>query len=285
MLIFPNAKINIGLNIVGKRSDGFHNIETLFCPVGLCDILEITPAEGTGKSDSRFNTTGLAVDSPPGENLCMKSYNEMSKIFSLPGLNIHLHKLIPSGAGLGGGSSDAAFTIMGLNSLFDLRMDSAAMQKLAGKTGSDTPFFIVNKPAFATGTGNVFSETKLKLEKYHIVIVHPGIKIETAWAYSQIKPKKPHYSLKDLAELPPERWQGRIVNDFEEIVFREYPLIETIKKTLIEKGAVYASMSGSGSACYGLFENRSEDIIRDSLEKCFLWEGKVKKITNYNLCR
>ncbi len=276
MLLFPNSKINIGLNVIGRRSDGFHNIETVFCPVGLCDILEITPAKGEDNSQSRLTVTGVAVDSPPEKNLCMKAYSEMSKMFSLPGVNIHLHKVIPAGAGLGGGSSDAAFTVMGLNKIFDLKLNEAALKNAAGKTGSDSPFFMVNKPVFATGTGNLFSETKLNLEKYRIVIVHPGIKIETAWAYSQIKPKKPDHSLKEIVKLPPESWQDHIVNDFEEIVFREYPFIETIKKSLIEKGAVYASMSGSGSACYGLFENRSAHIIRNSLENCFVWEGKCQ---------
>ncbi len=273
MLLFPNAKINIGLNVAGKRPDGFHDIETVFYPAGLCDILELTP--GSNNSQPGFKATGLPVDSPGEKNLCVKAFQEMSRLYNLPGVNIHLHKVIPIGAGLGGGSSDAAFTVKGLNNMFGLNIDTAGMKKIAGKTGSDTPFFILNKPVLASGRGNVFRDIELSLKGYYILIVYPGIKIDTAWAYSKVNPIKPHNPIKELIKLSPEKWQGRIVNDFEEVVFRSYPEIEAVKKTLLENGAVYASMSGSGSACYALFENPAAGVIRGLLPDCYICEGEA----------
>ncbi len=273
MILFPNAKINIGLHVTDKRTDGYHCIETIFYPVNLCDILEIVPA---GKDlSSGLKVTGLTVET--GENnICLKAYNHLSSQKPLPALRLHLHKIIPPGSGLGGGSSDAAFTIMALNRMFGLEMNKPDMEKLAAKTGSDTPFFIENKPVYASGRGDIFSKIKISLSGTYIVIVHPGIKIDTGWAYSLIKPKHPGVSLKDLIGMPLENWQDNIVNDFEKPIFNNYPQVKKVKDVLLEKGALYASMSGSGSACYGFFEKSAAEYVRSSLPEYFIWEGFLK---------
>jgi len=252
MIVFPNAKINIGLNITEKRSDGFHNIETVFLPIGLSDILEINISDIIGFS-----------------NLCYKAYAALSNKYKLNPVKIHLHKIIPFGAGLGGGSADASFTLKALNSLMELHINDKTLINDAEKIGSDCPFFILNKPAFGTEKGNNLTSIELSLKGYFLVLVHPEIHVNTAKAYSKIKPTKPSESLLKLIFQPIENWKNKIKNDFEESVFEEYPEIRNIKNKLYNSGAIYASMSGSGSAVYGIFKNEVD--IKSEFKNYFVY--------------
>ncbi|NPA68979.1 MAG: 4-(cytidine 5'-diphospho)-2-C-methyl-D-erythritol kinase [Chlorobi bacterium] len=254
MLIFPNAKINIGLNITKKRKDGFHNLETVFYPVNLCDILEFTKSE----KKTSFTVTGLEINIPDEDNLILKAFNLLKNDFKLPDLNIHLHKIIPFGAGLGGGSSDAAFMLKSLNNYFNLKLTNKNLESYAQKLGSDCPFFIQNKPVFAEGTGNIFHQTDLDLSNYFIAIVKPNFNISTKEAFSGITPEKPETSLKELIKLPVTKWKYVISNDFEKTVFKQYPEIKILKNILFEKGALYAQMSGSGSSVFAVFDFEPE---------------------------
>ncbi len=265
MIVFPNAKINIGLNITEKRSDGFHNIETVFYPIGLSDILEINISD----TKIKFENTGLTVENKKLENnICYKAYKALYNDFSLNPVGIHLHKIIPFGAGLGGGSADASFTLKALNSLMDLNLTDEALMIYAEKIGSDCPYFIINTPAFAAEKGNKLSPIELSLNGYFLVLVHPGIHVNTASAYSKIKPSKPSESLSELISQPIENWKDLIKNDFEESIFKENPEIKNIKKQLYSSGAIYASMSGSGSSVYGIFKN--EINVRSEFKNYFI---------------
>jgi 4-diphosphocytidyl-2-C-methyl-D-erythritol kinase len=249
MLDFPNAKINIGLFVTSKRADGFHNLQSCFYPVQWTDALEILPAEWNS-----FNITGLTVPGDAGSNLCLKAYNLLKQDFDLPPIQMHLHKVIPMGAGLGGGSADAAFTLRILNKLFDLEIRANAMEEYARQLGSDCAFFVRNKPVIATERGDVFSEVNLDLKGYSCVIVYPGIHITTAEAYESIVPSQPDCSMQMLLKQDVRVWKKILMNDFEKVLFPKYPELPHIKETLYKEGAKYASMTGSGSAVYGLFE-------------------------------
>jgi len=271
MLFFPNAKINIGLSVTEKRSDGFHNLETVFYPVLISDILEFTFSE----NKTSFNNTGLKINIPDKENLVLKAYNLLKNEFKLPELSIHLHKIIPFGAGLGGGSSDAAFMLKVLNEYFNLKLPEKSLIKLAGMLGSDCPFFIKNNPVFAEGTGNIFTEIDLDLSEYYILIVKPEIAVGTKEAFKNIVPRKPEISVKDIVKLPVEEWKSGLTNDFEKTVFKLYPEIKKIKDKLYETGAVYAQMSGSGSAVFGIFTKKPE--ITESFSDYFVFLQKPSK--------
>jgi len=252
MICFPNTKINLGLHILSKRPDGYHNIETVFYPVNnLCDALEIVPAGG-GKTT--FSQTGILVGGNPEDNLVMKAYRLLKEDYTLPEIAIYLRKQIPLGAGLGGGSSDAAFMIKLLNDFISLNLSIEQMETYAGRIGADCPFFIQNRPVFAEGTGTVFSPVAISLQAYNLVIVKPPVSVSTKEAYAQVKPHQPAVSLKDIICLPVTEWKNLLVNDFESGVFALYPEIEKVKQQLYAEGAVYASMTGSGSAVFGLFE-------------------------------
>lgn len=259
MLAFANAKINLGLNVIGKRPDGYHNLETVFYPVKIYDVVELTDAEVTS-----CQTAGITVPGAIQENICLKAYQLLEKDFDLPPQLITLLKNIPVGAGLGGGSSDAAFVIKLLNDKFQLGLSVAQMEDYAGKLGADCPFFISNSPVFAEGTGNQFTEIELDLSAYHLVLVKPEVHVSTADAYSGIKPVIPITSIKDLIHLPIQDWKTKLTNDFEGSVFAKYPQIEAVKKALYEAGAVYAAMSGSGSSVFGIFDKA---IMLTELEK------------------
>lgn len=251
MISFPNAKINIGLNIVSKRADGYHNLETIFYPIPtIQDILEIVPS--TSGSLQWFQT-GLPIAGKEENNLVLKAYHLLSQDFNLPLLDIHLHKLIPMGAGLGGGSADAACMLKMLAEYARLPITETKLEEYAATLGADCAFFIKNKPVFASGIGNVFEPIELCLDAYRIEFVHPQIAVSTREAFSTITPKQPKESLKDLITLPIEEWKDRLHNDFEESVFKLYPQIEVIKNQLYQQGAIYASMTGSGSSVYGIF--------------------------------
>ncbi len=252
MISFPNCKINIGLNIIQKRPDGYHDIETIFLPVPLSDILEVIPASDNS-NPFNLEVTGIAVDCAPEKNLCVRSYQLLQKEYNLPPADIHLHKVIPSGAGLGGGSSDAAFMLKMLSKLFNLCLSEDELCNLASTLGSDCAFFIKNRALFGYGRGNLFHETTGLTYPVKIVIIHPGINVSTAEAYASITPRRPETGIEELIQQDISKWKDTLKNDFEEPVFQKYPQIRKIKEMLYEHGAVYASMSGSGSAVYGLF--------------------------------
>jgi 4-diphosphocytidyl-2-C-methyl-D-erythritol kinase len=250
MIVFPNAKINIGLHVVSRRPDGYHNLETVFYPVPLADALEMAE---TGKEGITFS--GLTVEGPASDNLVLKAYNLLKKDFGLPPVQFHLHKVIPTGAGLGGGSSDAAFTLKMLNDFYSLGLGSEKLKEYAAKIGADCAFFIDNTPSFAMGIGNELSPVELDLSHYHLVVLKPEVSVSTVQAYRNIVPATPVFDLKNLANIPVENWKDNVTNDFENSVFPQFPEIKKWKEKLYELGAVYASMSGSGSAVFGLFRH------------------------------
>ncbi|ANI88933.1 4-(cytidine 5'-diphospho)-2-C-methyl-D-erythritol kinase [Arachidicoccus ginsenosidimutans] len=258
MVTFPNAKINLGLYITRKREDGFHDLETVFYPVQLCDVLEIIKNK---ENEFSFTTSGLQIAVSSSENLCTQAFQLIKKDFpNLSNAQMHLHKTIPMGAGLGGGSSDGAYALQLLNNKFQLNISQNDLAKYALQLGSDCPFFIHNKPCIAKGRGEILEEINLDLSKYFIVLIHPKIHINTGWAFSQIQPKSLEISLNETISRPVEEWKHTLQNDFEKPVFEKYPAIKSIKEKLYERGAIYASMSGSGSSVYGLFKENPESI-------------------------
>ncbi len=264
MILFPNAKINLGLDIVSRRPDGYHELETTMYPVPWCDILEIIPARN---GVTTLTTSGRPVACPPEKNLVIKAYNAIAKEVDIPAVEIHLHKIIPDGAGLGGGSSDAAFTLKGLNEIFSLGYDNEHLAEIAATIGADCPFFIHNRAMLATGTGTTLTPIDLTLKGWKIVIVKPGISVPTAEAYSHVTPRVHDIDIVTTIQRPVNEWMQNLKNDFEESIFPRHPHINEIKKALISLGAVYASMSGSGSAVYGLF--KESDILADVFNKTF----------------
>ncbi len=247
MLFFPNAKINIGLNIVSKREDGYHNLETIFYPIGWKDVLEIVPSSTPG-----FKCTGITVEG--GENLCEKALKLLKVDYDIPDVFIHLHKNIPTGAGLGGGSSDAAFTLMGLNQLFNLGISKHELKGYALQLGADCPFFIDNVPSFASGVGEELIPLDLDLKGHYLVVVKADVFVSTSEAFSAVTPKPSDFSLVDEIQKPLSDW--RLKNDFEDSIFKHHPKLLAIKNTLTGAGAVYTSMSGSGSSIYALFSSK-----------------------------
>jgi 4-diphosphocytidyl-2-C-methyl-D-erythritol kinase len=254
VLCFPNAKINIGLNILEKRTDGFHNIETIFYPIPLSDGLEITHSDT--KTKYQFSSSGIPINIEDKDNIVCKAFELLRSKHHIPPTKIHLHKNIPFGAGLGGGSSDAAFIIKMLNDQYKLGIPAKYMKSLAGELGSDCPFFINNKPVFAEGKGNVFTACNINLSGYFILLIKPDIHIGTPEAYANTKPSIPKQSLKSLIKEPIDNWKNSIFNDFENSIFPNHPELATIKSELYEMGAIYASMSGSGSTIFGLFKEK-----------------------------
>ena len=249
MILFPNAKINIGLNILSRREDGFHNLETIFYPLAIRDALEVVEAD-----QMKFTSSGLEIPGDAMDNLCLKAYYLLSKDYKLPPVHIHLHKNIPIGAGLGGGSADASFFIRLINQKFELGMDALQMEGYASKLGSDCAFFIQNKPAIAVGKGDQLQTINLDLSSYFIMLVMPQVQVSTSDAYRGVRPATMASSLADLIKLPVEAWRVAIKNDFEPSVFLQYPIISEIKSKLYSAGALYACMSGSGSSVFGIFE-------------------------------
>jgi len=304
MLCFPNAKINLGLHVVAKRTDGYHDIETCFYPIPLHDALEIVPA-----SDFSFSQTGIQLDTAPENNLVIKAMNLFKRTYEISPSAIFLKKVIPVGAGLGGGSADAAFMlkllrefissalrpagqkleavdhpaidpratdteleIMGHNSAkisFVPRATDAELETMAAELGADCPFFIKNTPVIATGIGNIFHPVALSLQGYTLCIIKPNVYVSTRDAYAMVKPSKPSYSLHDILQKPVNEWKDCLTNDFEAGIFQQFPVIAECKKYLYTCGASYAAMSGSGSAVFGLFDQD----VNISFPDCFIWKG------------
>lgn len=261
MVQFPNCKINLGLHITSKRADGFHNIETVFYPVGLKDMLEIIVSD-----QFEFSSTGIAIPGDASNNLCIKAYQLLKKAFpDLPAVKMHLHKHIPMGAGLGGGSADGAFTLQLLKEKFRLNLSKEQLINYAAILGSDCPFFILNKPVFARGRGELLEPIFLDLSNYTFVLVHPGIHVNTKWAFEQIQPKTSVKSIKEIVQLPIEEWKHLLQNDFEAPIMQEHPDIADIKNALYADGAIYASMSGSGSSIFGIYPQHANIQIKKQL--------------------
>lgn len=269
MITFPNAKINIGLNITRRREDGYHDLVTLFYPIELCDVLEIVPSMS---NTTTLNISGIAVDGDIEKNLVMKAYRLLQSQYRLPAVNIHLHKAIPFGAGLGGGSADAAYTLRMLRDMFTLPLTDDDLAQMASKLGADCPFFIYNKPLIATGIGDHFSSIEFSLKGKHILLVKPPIGVSTAEAYAHVTPQLPEKPLNEKLALPIDTWHRTIVNDFEKSIFPTHPRIAAIKQRMYDMGAVYAAMSGSGSSVFGIFD---EDCNPAGLfPDCFVWQGE-----------
>lgn len=276
MITFPNAKINLGLNIIEKRPDGYHNLETVFYPVPVEDALEVNILnESTQKF--RLHQAGLEIAGEAENNLVVKAYKLLDERFNLPPIDIHLFKHIPSGAGLGGGSSDAAYMLKLLNEKFNLELSDENLEEYAAKLGADCAFFIRNTPTYAEGIGNIFSPISLSLKGYQIVLVKPDIFVSTREAFARIKPHRQEIPLKEVIKQPIEEWKERMVNDFEESVFPQFPAIKEIKEKLYEAGAIYAAMTGSGSSVFGLFKPEDNKSVKEDFgEKAFVYQGALK---------
>lgn len=267
MITYPNAKINLGLNIVEKRPDGYHNLETIFYPINLQDALEVTKLEG--EKEYELTLSGTPIEGDPEQNLVVKAYRLLKEDYpDMPSVDIHMYKHIPTGAGLGGGSADAAFMIKLLNEKFRLNLSTEKMEEYATRLGADCAFFIHNKPVFASGIGNIFEPVQVSLKGYYLVLVKPDIFVSTKDAFALIQPAKPTHSLKEIARMPVETWRATMKNDFEYSVFQKYPEIAAIKDKLYDMGAIYASMSGSGSSVYGIFREQVE-FVDEIFNGCF----------------
>ncbi len=270
MIVFPNAKINVGLNITSKRADGYHNLESVFYPIPLKDVLEIVVAED-GVTEMKIG--GLAIDGEVSDNTVMKAYRLLKEEFDLPPVKIFMEKVIPFGAGLGGGSSDASFAIKLMNDMFHLDMDVAHMETIAAKIGADCPFFIQNKPSFVTGIGDVLQPIEFSLAGVYFLLVKPDDFVSTKEAYSKVVPKMPVLPLSEMVQKPISEWKYNVVNDFEESVFASHPTVKMVKDTMYEHDAMYASMSGSGSSVFGLF--RSEVDAESLFPGMFTFQQKL----------
>ena len=268
MIVFPHAKINLGLSIISRRPDGFHNLETVFYPIPIRDALEIVPSD-----KNLFFQTGLKIPGNQDDNLVLKACRLLEKHYPhIKQLEIHLHKAIPQGSGLGGGSSDAAETLYLINRCLDLKISSNKLSAYATELGSDCPFFMQSDPCFATGRGEILEPLSLDISNYSMLLVHPDIRINTAWAFSRVSPSIPKYNLKESILKPVHEWTHTISNDFELPVFEVHPKLKIIKNRLYDAGAIYASMTGSGSTIYGIFkksaipeiafENATQTVIR-----------------------
>ncbi len=275
MILFPNCKINLGLQVTGKRPDGYHNIKTVFYPLPLYDALEIITGPSV-KKDFELHITG--IDIPGDNNLCKKAWALIKKDFPhIPPVKIFLHKAIPIGAGLGGGSSDGAFTLIMLNKKLQLELSDEQLKNYALQLGSDAPFFILNKPCIATGRGELLEEINIDLKDYYFILVDTGIHVSTAWAFSQINLASLSVSRPDVSGLftqdiqnddrslrvmsnDPVLWKEQLTNDFEGPVFKEYPQLKSVKEELYNAGAVYASLTGTGSCIYGIFNKKRSNI-------------------------
>ena len=268
MIQFPHAKINLGLSVIRKRSDGFHDIETLMYPIGLSDVLEIVPARD---GVFEFISTGLSIDEENGDNICVRACRLISQKYALPSVKIHLHKIIPLGAGLGGGSSDAAFVLKLIRRIFSVKMCNNELEDMAAELGSDCRFFINGKPAFSSARGEVLSPVSLSLKGYHLLLVKPPVSVSTAWAYENVIPSGK--SLPDINQPGKniESYGPLLTNDFEETIMGQFPEVRRVKNKLMDMGAIYAAMSGSGSAVYGLFKDAPK-LQPDDFDGMFVWQ-------------
>lgn len=271
MILYSPAKINLGLRIIKRREDGFHNLQSIMYPVELCDILELRVSPRADKG-LQFSQSGIPLDSPVESNLCVRAYHLFNSEHPLPSCQLHLHKQIPIGAGLGGGSSNAATVLMGLNQLAGDPFQMDQLKELASILGSDCPFFLYNTPMLMEGRGDILTGIPFSLAHLYLVIIFPGIHISTKEAYAGIHAQMPDNQLIELIHLPIERWNSLVKNDFEETVFSRYPLLQRFKQLFYRSGALFASLSGSGSSMFGLFRDPSD--LPEELEQLVIWKGK-----------
>lgn len=266
MIAYPCSKINLGLNITSQRKDGYHDIETVFYPVPLYDKLEIEidNTKATGSRKCRLRVDGNDIECLDDDNLVVKAYQILAKDYNLPSINAHLSKMIPSQAGLGGGSSDAAHTLLLINKLCLLNLDEATIIRYATSLGADCPFFVNPQISFATGIGDVISPINIEetFKGYYLVIVKPDVSMSTKEAYSMIKPHRPGICCKDILKMPMDEWKLYLTNDFEPPVFSKHPILGTIKQQLYDTGAIYAQMSGSGTALFGFYKEKPDGISK-----------------------
>jgi len=256
VVTFPNCKINIGLHVTGKRADGYHNLETVFYPLPLYDCLEIITLSDNN-TEPALTTSGLSINGSAADNICLKAWHLLKADFPhLPAVAMHLHKAIPMGAGLGGGSADGAFMLSMLNEKYNLGQNERQLIDYALTLGSDCPFFIINKPCFGSGRGEILEPINLDLSRYYFVIVNPDIHVNTGWAFKQLQIQPPARSLLQVIQASVDTWKETVTNDFEEAAARAFPAIAEIKMVLYQQGAVYASMTGSGSTVFGLFNEK-----------------------------
>jgi 4-diphosphocytidyl-2-C-methyl-D-erythritol kinase len=275
MITFPNAKINLGLNIVEKRTDGYHNLETVFYPVPLEDALEVIVAERA--EGVTLSQTGIVLAGDSEDNLVVKAYRLLEREgYRMPAVDIFLHKGIPSGAGMGGGSADATFMLRLLNTNFSLGISDELLENYSSRLGADCAFFVKNQPTFAEGIGDVFSPVRVSLKGYRIVIVKPDIFVSTREAFSKVTPRRAVLSPREVVQRPVEEWRELLHNDFETSVFAIHPEIGKVKQQLYDAGAVYASMSGSGSSLFGLFAPGSEPVLPTFPEGSFQFSAVLK---------
>jgi 4-diphosphocytidyl-2-C-methyl-D-erythritol kinase len=271
MIVFPNAKINLGLRITSKRSDGYHDIETVFHPVMLFDALEFIVAP-QGVNADILTVTGFDAGSS-ADNLVLKAAAILRKRYKFPFLKFHLHKGIPPGAGLGGGSADSACVLKAVSKFFGLPAEDDLLHEMALTLGSDCPFFIRNVPSHATGRGEILKPAQNIKGEHYLVLLNPGIHASTKDAYAECRPQQPATSLDELITLPVEEWKDRIVNDFEFFVFRKHPVIGELKQSLYDAGALFSLMSGSGSTVYGIFRNKT--VLPAALKQYVIYEGRM----------
>lgn len=270
MIVFPKAKINLGLRITRKRPDGYHDIETLFYPVTFYDALEFVVSDNMSRKDF-LTVTGLGTGSNPEDNLVIKTLRKLREKYNVPFFNIHLHKAIPAGAGLGGGSSDAAYILKAVNKCFSLNIDRTDLQSIALELGSDCPFFIEPVPSHASGRGEILRPVRPVLNGYYLLLLNPGIGVNTRDAYQNCRPEHPSTGLLQLIDRPITKWKELMINDFEGYAFKKYPLLAEIKNKLYSSGALFSSMSGSGSSVYGIFPKKSS--VPDTLKDFLIYEG------------
>ena len=271
MVIFPNCKINIGLQVLNKRTDGYHNLQTIFYPVTIYDALEVIDNDNS-LEPFNLSASGIEVSSTPDSNICNKAYLLLKQDFpGLPSVKVHLHKNIPIGAGLGGGSSDGTNMLLLLNKKYELDISNEQLLDYSLQLGSDCPFFLMNQPSYAEGRGEKLEQISLDLSAYRILIVNPGIHVNTKWAFTKIQPSENKYDLRKVITKPIDTWKESIENDFEQVVFSNWPEIGEIKKEMYKKGALYVSMSGSGSSIFGIFDRSKNYIFNFPAEYFCKW--------------
>jgi 4-diphosphocytidyl-2-C-methyl-D-erythritol kinase len=272
MISFPKAKINLGLRILEKRPDNFHDIETIFYPIALSDALEFVVLPGKANEDELV-ITGINIRTRPEKNLVIRAIRRLRTVYPVPLLKIHLHKAIPTGAGLGGGSSDAACILKSINKCFRFSITETELKNIALELGSDCPFFLDPVPSIGTGRGEILKHISPVLEGYHIVLLNPGFLISTKEAYHNCRPERREISLEQLVAGPVSAWEKSIINDFEDFVFKVYPLVGELKRALYKSGAVYSSMTGSGSSVYGIYDGKPK--ITERMKAYLIYEGTL----------
>lgn len=261
MILFPPCKINLGLRVISKREDGYHELETVMFQLPFFDVLEIVKADSFS-----IKTTGIAIESPSENNLCVKAYHLLQQDFKLSPVHIHLHKNIPMGAGLGGGSADGTYTLLALNELFDLKMSILQLQNYALKLGSDCPLFVLKNPQLAKGRGEILEICELNLSGHYIHLINLGIHVSTKDAFSNIQLNKNQFSVLESLKKPIETWKDLLMNDFECSVFEKFPTLGELKEKLYQNGAIYVAMSGSGSTLFGIYNNKPDLMFVNTKE-------------------